>query len=107
VEPQRFPKGGEQAGAVADRHRMDNQPVLVDQTLSDQRVDERRAAVGEDDTPGLALQPDNLLREVSAGDSALGQSALVSVRENTTLGISFITSAYTPVVVGHTAAMAS
>src|SRR6266536_2863087 len=35
------------------------------------------------------------------------QSARVSVLENTTLGTSFITSAYTPVVVGHTDAIAS
>jgi hypothetical protein len=35
------------------------------------------------------------------------QPARVRVDENTTLGISFITSAYTPVVVGQTAAIAS
>ena len=57
---------------MADRHGMDHQPVLVDQPPADQRVDERRAAVGEDDTPGLALEPVDLLSEVSAGDPALG-----------------------------------
>ena len=51
---------------------MDDQSVLVDQPLSDQRVHERRAAVGEDDTPGLTLEPGDLLREVAAGDPALG-----------------------------------
>src|SRR5436305_4038995 len=42
---------------MADHHGMDHQSVLVDQPLADQRVDERRAAVGEDDTGGCDKPP--------------------------------------------------
>jgi hypothetical protein len=40
---------------------MDDQPVLVDQPIADQRVYEGRSAVGDDDTTGLALELVDLL----------------------------------------------
>ena len=107
AEPQWLAQRVEQAGPVADHHRMDHQPVLVDQPGADQRVQEGRAAVDEDDAARLALEPVDVLGQVTLAMRLSAQSARVSVDENTTLGISFITSAYTPDSLGHTAAIAS
>jgi hypothetical protein len=92
---------------VADRHRVDHQPVFIDQSIMDQRVDEGCATMGEDHTAGFALEPVDVLGQVPPAIRLSAHPARVSVFEKTTLGISFITSAYTPVVFGHTDAIAS
>ena len=97
VQSQRLAQRTEQTGPVADHERMEHEPVLVDQPCTDQRVQEGRAAMGEDDAAGLALEPVDVLGQLATGNPSLGPVGRVSVDENTTLGISFITSAYSPV----------
>jgi hypothetical protein len=84
---------GEQRHARARREGNHVEAVPVDQAEPDQRSDELGAAVGDDLAARLGLQP-----AISSVVSPLailvsGQEASRSVRENTTLGMSFIGAA--------------
>ena len=81
--------------AAPVHHRLDHDRVLVDEVGPGQRLHESGAAPGDDLATRLRLQ----------GRDLLGQVASVRVRENTTLGMSFMGAAYSPVAVGQTEAI--
>ena len=95
LQPQRLGQRAEQRGPVADRHWVDHQPVFIDQSIVDQRVDEGCAAVGEDHTAGFALEPVDVLGQVAVGDPALCPVGGGQRGEKTTFGMSFMGAAYT------------
>jgi len=68
-EPQRRGQILEQGKSVAECDRLQDQPVLVNQPESAQRLGERRASPGEQVLPWLALDRRDLVNQLATRDA--------------------------------------